>query len=113
MNFEHSWGDGFTILNFQNHIYEYLKSCSPILTKDSKEVRIEEPPIPLSIGIDDAMEKEITQACEFHNKRIEQFHVHCLNVGNAPGLNLPHWFVDQASFFIGSSYTVRTWLVLT
>ena len=100
MNFEHSWGDGFTILNFQNHIHEYLKSCSPILTKHSKGVKVEELPIPLSIGFDDAMKQEISKACEFHNKIVEQFNVHCLNVGNAPGLNHPHWFVDQASFLL-------------
>ena len=100
MNFEHSWGDGHTILNFQNYIYEHLKSCPSVLTKNAKTEKIDErasSAIPLPVNLDDAMREEITKACESHDKKVDQFNVHCLNVGNAPGLNYPHWFNNQAT----------------
>ena len=97
MNFEHSWGDGHTILYFQNHIYEHLKSGPSVLTKNSKTEKVDERSIPLSVNLDDAMRQEITKACEFHNKKVDQFYVHCLNVGDSPGLNYPHWFNEQAT----------------
>ena len=106
MNFEHSWGDGSTILYFQNQVHEYLKSGSRILTKDSKGVKVEERTKPLFFHLDDRMKQEITKACEFHNKKVEHFYVHCLNVGNAPGLNHPHW-LHQESFFIGTRLKIN------
>ena len=99
MNFEHAWGDGAAILNIENHIYDYLEaqSSNPILTKDSKGTKTKVQ-TPLQFNLNNDIKKEINKAYQFHENRTSTFHVHCLQTGNAPALNQPHWFVDQVRF---------------
>ena len=99
MNFEHAWGDGAAILNIENHIYDYLEaqSSNPILTKDSKGTKTKVQ-TPLQFNLNSDIKKEINKAYQFHENRTSTFHVHCLQTGNAPALNQPHWFVDQVRF---------------
>lgn len=100
MNFEHAWGDGAAILNIENHIYDYIEaqSSNPILTKDSKGTKTKGQ-IPLEFNLNEEIKKEINKAYQFHEDRTATFHVYGLQTGNAPGLNQPHWFVDQEGFF--------------
>ena len=99
MNFEHAWGDGAAILNIENHIYDYLEaqSSNPILTKDSKGTKTKVQ-TPLQFNLNSDIKNEINKAYQFHENRTSTFHVHCLQTGNAPALNQPHWFVDQVRF---------------
>jgi len=99
MNFEHAWGDGAAILNIENHIYDYIEaqSSNPILTKDSKGTKTKGQ-IPLEFNLNEDIKKEINKAYQFHEDRTATFHVYGLQTGNAPGLNQPHWFVDQEGF---------------
>ena len=102
MNFEHAWGDGAAILNIENHIYDYLEaqSSNPILTKDSKGTKTKVQ-TPLQFNLNEQIKEQITKAYEFHEDRTSTFHVHCLQTGNAPALNQPHWFVNKVWFSRG------------